>query len=101
MANVVKDMSGRTDSRVSKSLKPTGKGTKKTAKKSRGTAKSKPFPQVETLKPATANATRQATSNCAVGRQSIASKDIRDIRNDQIKSVGNSAFKAAVAFLVI
>ena len=46
MANAVKDMSDRIDLRVRKSLQPTDKVKKKTAKKSKGIAKAKPFPSV-------------------------------------------------------
>ena len=46
MANAVKDMSDRIDLRVRKSLQPTDKTKKKTAKKSKGIAKAKPFRSV-------------------------------------------------------
>ena len=46
MANAVKDMSDRIDLRVRKSLQPTDKVKKKTAKKSKGIAKAKPLPSL-------------------------------------------------------
>ena len=46
MANVVKDRSDRVDLRVRKSLQPTDMAKKKTAKKSKGIAKTKPFPSI-------------------------------------------------------
>ena len=57
MANAVKDMSDRIDLRVRKSLQPTDKAKKKTAKKSKGIAKPKSFPSVKPLKPTAANIT--------------------------------------------
>ena len=51
MANAVKDMSDRIDLRVRKSLQPTDKAKKKTAKKSKGIAKDKPFPLVKPPQP--------------------------------------------------
>jgi len=87
MANAVKDMSDRIDLRVRKSLQPTDKAKKKTAKKSKGVAKAKPFPSVKTPPPSVSNATQQqqATPNSAVGSQSFTSKDISDIRNDYLQ----------------
>ena len=46
MTNAVRYMSDRIDLRVRKSLQPTDKAKKKTAKKSKGVAKAKPFPSV-------------------------------------------------------
>jgi hypothetical protein len=43
MANAVKDMSDRIDLRVRKRLQPKDKEKKKTAQKSKGIAKAKPF----------------------------------------------------------
>jgi hypothetical protein len=87
MANAVKDMSDRIDLRVRKSLQPTDKAKKKTAKKSKGVAKAKPFPSVKTPPPPVSNATQQqqATPNSAVGSQSFTSKDVSDIRNDHLQ----------------
>ena len=87
MANAVKDISDRIDLRVRKSLQPTDKAKKKTSKKSKGIAKAKPkpFPLVKPPQPSVSNATQQATSNSAVGSQSLTSKDIRDIRNDYLQ----------------
>jgi hypothetical protein len=61
MANAVKDMSDRIDLRVRKSLQPTDKAKKKTAKKSKGIAKAKPFPSVKPPQPSVSN--DDATSN--------------------------------------
>ena len=83
MANAVKDMSDRIDLRVRKSLQPTDK--KKTAKKSKGIAKAKPFPSVKPPQPSVSNTSQQATPNSAVGSQSFTSKDISDIRNDYLQ----------------
>ena len=83
MANAVKDMSDRIDLRVRKSLQPTDK--KKTAKKSKGIAKAKPFPSVKPPHPSVSNTTQQAIPNSAVGSQSFTSKDISDIRNDYLQ----------------
>ena len=69
MANAVKDISDRIDLRVRKSLQPTDKAKKKTAKKSKGIAKAKPFPSVKPPQPSVSNATQQATPNSAVGSQ--------------------------------
>jgi len=85
MANAVKDMCDRIDMRVRKSLQPTDKAKKKTAKKSKGIAKAKPFPSVKPPQPSVSNATQQATPNSAVGSQSFTSKDISDIRNDYLQ----------------
>ncbi|MDC1135497.1 hypothetical protein OAT45_02200 [Alphaproteobacteria bacterium] len=87
MANDVKDMSDRIDLRVRKSLQPTDKAKKKISKKSKGIskAKAKPFLSVKRPQPSVSNATQQATSNNAVGSQSFSSKDISDIRNDQLQ----------------
>ena len=85
MANAVKDMSDRIDLRVRKSLQPTDKAKKKTAKKSKGIAKAKPFPSVKSPQPSTTNATSQATPNSGIGSQSFTSKDISDLRNDYLK----------------
>ena len=79
MANAVKDMSDKIDLRVRKSLQPTDKAKKKTAKKA------KPFPSVKPLQPSVSNTTQQATPNSAVGSQSFTSKDISDIRNDYLQ----------------
>ena len=85
MANAVKDMSDRIDLRVRKSLQPTDKAKKKTTKKSKGIGKAKPFPSVKPPQPSVSNATKQATSNNAVGSQSFTRKDISDIRNDYLQ----------------
>jgi len=85
MANAVKDMSDRIDLRVRKSLQPTDKAKKKTAKKSKGNSKAKPFPSVRPPQPSVSNTTQQATQNSAVGSQSFTSKDISDIRNDYLQ----------------
>ena len=85
MANAVKDMSDRIDLRVRKSLQPTDKAKKKTAKKSKGIAKSKPFPSVKPPQPSISNTTQQATPNSAVVSQSFTSKDISDKRNDYLQ----------------
>ena len=74
MANAVKDMSDRIDLRVRKSLQPTDKAKKKTAKKSKGIAKAKPFPS--------ANTTQQTTPNIAKVSQLFRGKHISDIRNN-------------------
>ena len=63
----------------------TNKVTKKTAKKSKGTAEVKPFPSVKPPQPTMANATPQATPNSAVGSHSFTSKVISDIRNDYLQ----------------
>jgi len=47
IANAVKDMSDRIDLRVRKSLQPTDKANKKTAKKSKDVTKAKPFTSVK------------------------------------------------------
>ena len=67
MANVVKDMSDKIDLRVRKSLQPTDKAKKKTAKKSKGIAKAKSFPSVKPPKPTASNTAQQATPNSSVG----------------------------------
>ena len=85
MANAVKDMSDRIDLRVRKSLQPTDKAKKKTAKKSKGIVKAKPFPSVKPPQPSVSNTTQQPTPNSAVGSQSFTSKDISDIRNDYLQ----------------
>ena len=87
MANAVKDMSDRIDLRVRKSLQPTDKAKKKTAKKSKGIAKAKakPFPSVKPPQPSVSNTKQQATPNSAVGSQSFTSKDVSDIRNDYLQ----------------
>ena len=85
MANAVKDMSDRIDLRVRKSLQPTDKAKKKTAKKSKGIAKAKPFPSVKPPQPSVSNATQQATPNSAFGSQSFTSKDISNIRKDYLQ----------------
>ena len=78
-------MSDRIDLRVRKSLQPTDKAKKKTAKKSKGIAKAKPFPSVKPPTTSAATPTPQATPNSAVGSQSFTSKDISDIRNDYLQ----------------
>ncbi|WP_341665448.1 hypothetical protein, partial [Vibrio sp.] len=85
MANAVKDMSDRIDLRVRKSLQPTDKAKKKTAKKSKGIAKAKLFPSVKPPQPSVSNATQQATPNNAFGSQSFKSKDVGNIRNDYLQ----------------
>ncbi len=85
MANAVKDISDRIDLRVRKSLQPTDKAKKKTAKKSKGIAKAKRLPSVKSPQPSVSNSTQQATPNSAVGRHSFTSKDISDIRNDYLQ----------------
>jgi len=55
MTNAVKYMSDRIGLRVIKSLQPTDKAKKKTAKKSKGIAKAKPFPSVKPPQPSPAN----------------------------------------------
>ena len=85
MANAVKDMSDRIDLRVKKSLQPTDKAKKKTAKKSKVIAKAEPSPSVKPPQPSVSNATQQATPNSAVGSQSFTSKDISDIRKDYLQ----------------
>ena len=85
MANAVKDMSDRIDLRVRKSLQPTDKAKKKTAKKSKGIAQAKPFPLVKPQNPTDAALTPRSTPNSAVGSQSFTSKDIRDIRKDYLQ----------------
>lgn len=82
MANAVKDMSDRIDLRVRKSLQPTDKAKKKTAKKSKGIAKAKPFPSVKPPQPSVSNTTKQATPNSAVGNSAIAKDDASNARND-------------------
>ena len=57
VANAVKDISDWIDLRVRKSLQPTDKTKKKTAEKSKGFAKTKPFPSVNPPQPTTANTT--------------------------------------------
>ena len=73
--------------RVRKSLQPTDKAKKKTAKKSKVIAKAEPSPSVKPPQPSVSNATQQqqATPNSAVGSQSFTSKDISDIRNDYLQ----------------
>ena len=73
------------DLRVRKSLQPTDKTKEKTAEKSKGIAKAKPFPTVNPLQPTTANTTPQATPISAAGSQSFMSKDISDICNDYLQ----------------
>ena len=85
MANAVKDISDRIDVRVRKSLRPTDKAKKETAKKSKGIAKTKPFRSVKPPTTSAATSTPQATPNSAVGSQSFTSKDISDIRNDYLQ----------------
>jgi hypothetical protein len=85
MANAVKDMSDRIDLRVRKSLQPTDKAKKKTAKKTKGIAKAKPFPSIKPPQPSAANTPQQATPNSAVGSQPFTSKDISDICNDYLQ----------------
>ena len=87
MANAFKDMNDRIDLRVRKSLHAIDKAKKKTAKKSKGItkAKAKPFPSVTPPLPSVSNATQQATPNSTVSRQSFTSKDISDIRNDNLQ----------------
>ena len=82
VANAVKDISDRIDLRVRKSLQPTDKAKKKTAKKSKGISKAKPFLSVKPPQPTASNATSQATPNSAVGSQTL---DISDIRNDYLQ----------------
>ena len=84
MTNAVKDMSDRIDLRVRKSLQPTDKAKKKTAKKSKGIAKAKPFPSVKPPQPTMSNAASQTTPNSAVGNQSFTSKDISDTKKDYL-----------------
>ena len=85
MTNAVRYMSDRIDLRVRKSLQPTDKAKKKTAKKSKGIAKAKPFPSVQPPQLSAANTPQQATPNSAVGSQSFTSKDISDTRNDYLQ----------------
>ena len=85
MANAVKDISDRIDLRVRKSLQPIDKTRKKTAKKSKGIAKAKPFPLVKPPQPTMVNTTPQATPNSAVGSQTFTSKDISRLRNDHLQ----------------
>ena len=85
MANAVKDMSDRIDLRVRKSLQPTDKPKKKTAKKTKGISKVKPLSSVKPPQPTVSNATSQATPNSAVVSQTFTSKDISDIRNDYLQ----------------
>ena len=66
-------------------LTPKRRKKKKTAKKSKGIAKAKPFPSVKPPQPSVSNTTQQATPNSAVGSQSFTSKDISDIRNDYLQ----------------
>ena len=86
--------------RVRKSLQPADNAKKKTSKRSKSIAKSKPFPSVKPLKPTADNTTQQATPNSAVGNQSFASKEISNIRNEYfIKAVRAKAYKALVSVL--
>jgi hypothetical protein len=67
MANAVKDMSNRIDVRVRKSLQPTDKTNKKSAKKGKAIAKAKPFPSIKPPQVNTASSIQQTTPNSAVG----------------------------------
>ena len=85
IANAVKDMSDRIDLRVRKSLQPTDKANKKTAKKSKDVTKAKPFTSVKPPQRSVSNTTQQATPISVVGSQSFTSRDISDIRSDYLQ----------------
>ena len=84
-ANAVRYKSDRIDLRVKKSLQSADNAKKNASKKSKGVAKSEPFPSVELPQPTAANTTQQVTPCCAVGSQLFTSKGINDIRNDYLQ----------------